>query len=224
MIKRIVALVALLVLVAPGISSIQAAAPMAKHRPIINRIGHPVMGASTVITGTLATLSGVTMPVSLTLTTAHGAVTVTFASPTATIVRRYNGKSALDELSLGDTLAAKGVMSGTTFTATALKDLSIQEASTRAVVQVTGVSATGFTAIVRQAAHAHNTPFTIGATITATVASTTKIMMPATAPATGMVAGSLSNIAVGQTVTVLGVYNRLQKTYTTTNHVVIHKA
>ena len=78
--------------------------------------------------------------------------------------------------------------------------------------------------IVRQAAHAHGTPFAIGATITATVGSTTKIMMPATAPATGVVAGSLSNIAVGQMVTVLGVYNRLQKTYTTTNHVVIHKA
>ena len=108
MIKRVIALVALLVLVAPGISSIQAAAPVAKHRPIISRIGHPGVGSSGVITGTLAALSGITMPASLTLTTAHGAVTVTFASSTAPIVRRYNGKSALDELSLGDTLAARG--------------------------------------------------------------------------------------------------------------------
>jgi len=80
-------------------------------------------------------------------------ITVTI-SPTATIVRRYNGKSDLSELNVGDHLVIKGTrtppagtalngttaVSGTTILASAIKDTSIQVGYSQINGRVLGLS------------------------------------------------------------------------------------
>jgi hypothetical protein len=181
------------------------------------------------ISGTLVSEFGATAPATLTVQTGHyGLVTVTVAaSPTVSIVRRYNGRSALDEFTPGDHLVIRGAFAdATTYAASSIKDLSIQEAATRAVLKITAVnmSANSFTGTVLRDVNSKRAPFDEGATVTVTVSASTKILVPATAPATGETNGTLSNLLVGQKVTVLGVYNRKQHTYTTTKTVRVHRS
>jgi hypothetical protein len=192
----------------------------------------PVPGNSAgVVGGTIVSDPGLTAPTSLTLQTKnYGVITVNVAaSPAVLVVRRYNGRSALDELSPGDTLVVKGAFTDAThktFAATAIKDYSIQEAATRAVLQVSaqGFNTTNssFSGVVMHDVNSVLAPFDEGVTVTVMVNSATKILAPATAPATGVVSGATSNIQANQTVTVLGVYNRQTKTYISTLLVRIH--
>lgn len=208
MIKRSGALAALVLLIAAGASSGQAATPRAATTP------HGPIG------GTLVSENGATLVVN---TRYRGQVTVTVSGGTI-YVRRFNGASALDELNLGDNLTVNGTFaagSTSAFNATRVKDLSIQEAATRAVLQVKTVNtaANSFTGVVLRDSTRRVRPFDEGATVTVTVEATTKILTPANGKLT---VGSLSNLAVGQRVTVLGVFDRLLHTYTTTRLVRIH--
>jgi hypothetical protein len=184
-----------------------------------------------IIFGILKAVGATTAPTTLSLQTIkYGVITVTVsATPTVAVVRRFDGKSALDELTPGDNVAVFGAFadsSNTTFTAITIKDVSIQEGWTRAVLQVSAqgfnTSASSFTGVVLRDADSLHSPFDEGATVTVVVGSATKIMVPATAPATGVVSGTSSNIQANQTVTVLGVYNRKTHTYISTVFVRIH--
>lgn len=212
MVKRNGVLAALVLLVAAGASSAQAATPQAATTP------HGPIGGSLVSESTGA--NGTTLVVN---TKNKGQVTVMVSGGTI-YVRRFNGASALDELNLGDNVAVFGTFatgSTTMFNATRVKDFSIQEAATRAVLQVKTVNTAGnsFTGVVMRDSALRVRPFNEGATVTVTVQATTKILTPANGKLT---AGSVSNLAVGQRVTVLGVFDRLLHSYTTTRLVRIH--
>jgi len=180
------------------------------------------------VTGTLVGEFGAAAPAMLTVQTDHsGLITVAVGvSPTVGIVRRYNGHSALDEFTVGDRLIISGSFAdATTYTATWIKDVSIQEAATRAVLTITGTpTATSFTGVVLHDVNSARAPFDEGATVTVTISSETKIMIPAAAPSTGETAGQVASLAAGQTVTVLGVYNRKLHAYTTTRLVRVHRS
>jgi hypothetical protein len=110
-----------------------------------------------------------------------------------------------------------------TYSATLIKDSSIQEADVRAVLKIMGTpSAINFTGTVLKDADSTRTPFDEGSSLTVMLSSATKIYVPATPPATGEVLGTPSNLAAGQTVTVLGVYNRKLHTYSTARLVRVH--
>jgi len=178
--------------------------------------------------GSLVSLSSITAPASLTVQTQRfGLITINIGtSPAVQFVRRYNGQSGLDELSAGDQVAVQGSFTDSTnktVNATSIKDYSIQDAATRAILQITQTNATGFVGTVMTDLLAVPHPFNIGQTITVTVDSSTKFTMPATAPATGYVTASLSNLAANQTVTVLGTFNRRENTLINTVLVRIHR-
>jgi len=186
-------------------------------------VGHRV-----VVSGTFVSESGITAPVTLSLqTTRYGLITVNVGtSPAVTILRRYRGQSSLDELSPGDQLAVQGSFAdsaNTTLNATLVRDYSIQDAATRAVLQITQTNATGFvgTVVVSNPGVPH--PFTVGQALTVTVDSGTKVVVPATAPAIGEVAGSQSNLAANQTVTIRGTFNRLQGAVISAQLVRVHR-
>ncbi len=216
MIKRSGALAALVLLIAAGASSGQAATPRATTTP------HGPIG------GTLVSESIGANATTLVVNTPHrGQVTVTVSGGTI-YVRRFNGASALDELNLGDNVAVFGTFatgSTTAFNATRVKDFSIQEAATRAVLQIKTVNtaANSFTGVVLHDSLRRVRPFDEGATVTVTVSMSSTPMTKILTPANGtLVAGSMSNLAVGQRVTVLGVFDRLLRSYTTTRLVRIH--
>jgi len=186
-------------------------------------VGHPV-----VVSGTFVSESGITAPVTLSVqTTKYGLITVNVGtSPAVTILRRYRGQSSLDELALGDQLAVQGTFADSTNTslnATLVRDYSIQDAATRAVLQVTQTTATGFVGTVVASNPDVPHPFTTGQALTVTVDSGTKVLVPATAPATGEVTGSLSNLAANQTVTIRGTFNRLQGAVISAQLVRVHR-
>jgi len=211
MVKRSGALVALLFLAVAGVSSGQAATTLGSTPRL--PIGGTLVSESTTSTGASLVVN----------TRQRGVVTVTVTGATI-YLRRYNGASALDEVNLGDTLTIFGSFaagSTTAFNATRVKDISIQEAATRAVLQVKSVmtSTNSFTGVVMRDSIRRVRPFDEGATVTVTVSSMTKILMPASGKLT---TATISNLAVGQRVTVLGVFDRPMHTYTTTRLVRIH--
>lgn len=180
------------------------------------------------VSGTLVALYGLTAPATLTLQTSKGVITVTVGTtPTVSIVRRYNGLSALDQLVPGDHLSLRGSFSdATTFAAVTIQDLSIQAADTIATLRVAGIipSANTFSGTVVRDSNGARTPFDEGARVTVLVSAATKILVPAVAPATGEITGTLASLAPSQLVTVRGIYNRKLHTYTVTTLVRVHRA
>jgi hypothetical protein len=82
------------------------------------------------VSGTLATMSGVSAPATLTITAGATTYTVEVTADTK-IVRRFNGTSDLNEFIIGDTLQVKGKLSDSSaniIIATWIKDLSVQRA------------------------------------------------------------------------------------------------
>jgi len=135
------------------------------------------------------------------------------------IVRRFNGASGLDELNRGDSLQIIGELSGGQVTAALVKDESIQAAYTRLVGTVGFVNPSrrhpSFTVRVQSDASGR-APFRVGSVITVDVNSHTQII-------TG--AGTGNNVTMlnpGQTVTVLGVYNRRRHIIIDASRVRVH--
>ena len=82
------------------------------------------------VSGTLATMSGVSAPATLTITAGATTYTVEVSADTK-IVRKFNGISDLNEFIIGDTLQVKGKLSDSNaniITANWIKDLSVQRA------------------------------------------------------------------------------------------------
>jgi hypothetical protein len=138
---------------------------------------------------------------------------------TTRIVRRFYGASGLDELNRGDSLQITGLLSGGQVTALLVRDVSIQAAYTRLVGIVGFVNPSrrhpSFTVRVQSDASGR-APFRVGSVITVDVNSHTQII-------TG--AGTGNNITVlnpGQTVTVLGVYNRRRHIIIDASRVRVH--
>lgn len=158
------------------------------------------------ISGALQPGFATTIPTTLTVLTPYrGMVTINVQSNT-TIVRRYNGASALDEFSPGDHIAAQGTLSGTTLNATGLKDFTIQKAFTRNYGVITAINSntTQITVRVLNDRHAgRNTPFLRGELITLTVTPSMSVTL--SDGSTGTVA---DNLDVGMNIVTLGVVNR----------------
>jgi len=195
---------------------------------VATTVGSTTAGRSVTVAGNVVSDSGSTAPAVLTVQTARfGLITVNIASsPAVVFTRRLGGSSALDEVSSGDSVSVRGTFTDSTnktLNATALQDFSIQDAATRAVLQITQVTATGFVGTVMADNVNVPHPFSVGQTVTVTVGSSTKIVVPATSPATGDVTGSQSNLAINQTITVLGVFNRNLNSYDSADLVRIHR-
>lgn len=159
----------------------------------------PGTGTSTTYDGYLVTAPvTTTLPVNLTVQTLHrGVITVTVTAVT-TLVRKYGAPSGLDEFSANDVLHIVGapVTAGQpqTIVARSLRDESIQAAYTRVVGQVTSVSATAVTIVVRKDTTGHS-PLIPGQNLVLPLSSSTKV--------TG-------TLAIGARVTALGVFNTNQ--------------
>lgn len=167
---------------------------------------HAAAPASVTISGALQAGFATTTPTTLqVLTPYRGMVTVNVSSST-TIVRRYDGASALDEMSPGDHIAVSGAMSGTTFNATGIKDLTIQKAFTRGFGVITSINSGTTQLTVRVLADTHsrgNTPFVKGQIIYLTVTPSMSVTL--SDGSTGTVA---DNLDVGVDIVSLGTYNR----------------
>jgi hypothetical protein len=165
------------------------------------------------------------------LTVAVGAQTYTVeVSSSTTIVRLYNGPSALDELSPGDRLVITGTfVTPNTVAATWIKDTSIQRAWTRLSGKVIAVAGTSLPAsvLVTAVRDRLSAPFTVGQNILVTVGATTQVIAPAatgTAVQTGTTAVATLAASTGKVVTVLGTYDRVHQSFTAVYRLVIHRS
>ncbi len=153
--------------------------------------------------GVVVALGGVSAPTTLTLR-AGSAVTLTVTvGVSTTIVRRYDGRSSLDELSPGDYLQLWGryeTGSSTVFDARRVKDVSIQRAYTRVVGTISQVTSGGASLNVGRGLD-KRTPYVHG-----------DLVQLSYAPNALVVSGSITMTAAavqpGAYVLALGVYDR----------------
>ena len=158
------------------------------------------------VDGVLQTMSGTTVPATLTVQTASG-TTVTVTVPATTkLVRRYNGRSSLDELTAGDRITAYGAFergSTTTFDARCIKDWSIQRAYTRVVGSVATVHNGVVTLRVARGRSEHS-PYWHGEGVWVTLSSSTIVM-------SGSVTVTVDAVQPGVRVLVMGLYDRASR-------------
>jgi hypothetical protein len=165
------------------------------HTPPI-RVGINGFATSTrasLISGTVVSVSGN----SITLTGSKG-VSYTVDATNAKFIRRFGAAMQLSDIQTGDMLLVTGVVSGTSVAAKTIRDQSLQAHSGTFVGTVSAVNGTGFTLQSKQ----RNSQ-----TINTTSATVFK---------KGTASSSLGDIAVGQTVTVRGVWDRTNSNVTAT--------
>jgi hypothetical protein len=154
------------------------------------------------VDGVVETISGTT----LTVQTASG-TTVTVTVPATTkFVRRYNGRSGLDELTEGDRITADGSFersSTTTFDARRVKDWSIQRAYTRVVGNVATVQ-NGVVTLRVARGRSERSPYWHGEGVWVTLSSSTLVMA-------GSVTATVDAVQPGMRVLVLGLYDRASR-------------
>jgi hypothetical protein len=154
------------------------------------------------VDGILRRLSGTTVPATLTVQAGRMTVSVTMPA-TTTIVRRYNGRSSLDELMAGDRIIAYGSFkngSTTTFDAQRIQDWSIQRAYTRVVGSVATVQNGVVTLRVARDRSEHSA-YWHGDDVWVTLPSSAIVM-------SGAVAVRVNAVHPGVRVVVLGLYDR----------------
>ena len=144
-----------------------------------------------------------------------------YLTPGTRIVRRYGEASGLDDLSAGDTLQVTGSFVNAQFTASVVRDLSVQEDYTTLSGTVQNVLATGGVTNVTVSVtkvEATYPPFSVGATLVLPLANSdspvctapTAIQLPCTRVTTGTgttngyVAGTIQPSAM---ITARGLYN-----------------
>ncbi len=145
-------------------------------------------------------------PTTLVISTTQGLVNVNVMTDTV-VVRRYNGLSALDELSPGDQLGVAGAMSGTnTLNASTVKDFSIQRAFTRNVGSITGFNS-GMTQmtvkVLSDPRHPKQNLMRPGQTISVAVTPAMSVTL-----SDGSLGTVQDNLSAGMVVTIIGVFNR----------------
>lgn len=159
------------------------------------------------VSGIVATAPATTTaPTTMTVTTVGGINVTVAVSTTTKIVRRYNGASALAEISAGDEVYAWGSFDPTstaTFDAVRIKDWSIQRAYTRVNGVVTGLSSGGVTLDVGKG-RAKLSPYRHGETIYVDFSATTVVV-------SGSVTVTVSDVVTGTHIMALGLFDRVSK-------------
>jgi hypothetical protein len=128
---------------------------------------------------------------------------VTVAATTK-VVRRYNGLSSLDELTVGDRITAWGSFDKgrpTTFDAQRLKDWSIQRAYTRVVGSVVAPVQNGVVTLRVARGRTVHSPYWHGEDVGATLSSSTIVM-------SGSITVTVDAVQPGVRVLVMGLYDR----------------
>jgi hypothetical protein len=128
------------------------------------------------VDGVLQTMSGTTVPATLTVQTASGTTVTVTVSATTKLVRGHGGRSNLGELAQGDRITADGSFetgSTTTFDARRIKNRSI--AYSRVVGSVAGVWSGGVTLRVARRGSQHS-PYQRSQEVSVTLTSSTKVI------------------------------------------------
>lgn len=151
-----------------------------------------------------------TAPVTLTVQTRSSGVVQVAVSSATSIVRRYGATSSLDELGANDVLQIRGQKTGpNTFTASLVRDLTLQAAYTRLTGLVTTVSPTSVSVVVQK--DANHSPFVVGANMTLPVGASTEVMSGTTVQT-----GTTTLITAGSEVVALGVFDRISHGFNAT--------
>jgi hypothetical protein len=172
------------------------ALPKAKHAALVSNREYQIVALSAGTPNTIQVKN---------LVTGAGPITVSL-SPTAVIVRRYNGKASFGELSVNDliTVAPLKALGQTAapVLATRIKDFSIQVAYTQIAGTITGI--TGITPALSQvtltvtATKGHNVAaFMVGQSVTLDITSVTPVFL-------GKTAGTTASLKIGMTVRTFG--------------------
>jgi hypothetical protein len=183
------------------------------------RVLSPKVGDLAVFSGILQPGFGASAPTTLTLQTPYQNVLSVAVGANTVFARRYNGLSALAEFSAGDRLGVVArYQGGTSYTAVALKDFSIQRAFTFVIGQVTGISGTApnlsvTITVLANGLHQRLDPFKVGQSITLALSGNTKVIL-----ADGTT-GAAQSLAQNMKVFVAGVYDRALQRFTTVDRV-----
>ncbi len=143
--------------------------------------------------GTLVAMSGTTLPATLTLQVDTTTYTVNVTSAT-TLVRKFNGPSSLEEFGLLDDLKVRGTLDGTTITATHIKNYSIQRKGGEFWGTILSIDATAKSFVMKPKERSQQTVKTD---------VDTEIFQ-------GNRAGEFTDLAVGQSVKVIGLWRKSQ--------------
>lgn len=154
--------------------------------------------AATTTEGTLVSLSGTTLPATIVMQSGPTTYTVNVTSST-TLVRRFNGPSSLDEFAVADLLQVRGTVTGTTIDATWIRNMTIQRRGAAQWGKILSIDATVKTFVLDP----KHKKILDDQTVTTT--SSTKIFQ-------GNRAGEFSDLAVGMTVKVIGIWRKSQDT------------
>ncbi len=191
---------------APAHAATHAASPNAA------RVHHAYQGYLTAAPASMAA------PTTLTVQTRYDGVITVTVTPATTIVRHYYGPSELDELSANDVLQIQGTTTAPGMvTATRIRDLSIQAAYTRLVGQVTAVTPTSVSVVVRRDISGR-APFVSGSNLTLPVGASTQVISGTTTTT-----GSTAALTVGARITALGVFDRVAHNFRETFRIRILK-
>ena len=158
---------------------------------------HADTAKTPVTTGTLVSVSSTTVPSTLVVQSDTALYTVNVTAST-TLVRKLNGASLLDEFGVGDTLQITGTASGTTINATRIKNVTIQRINGVQQGTITSINASTMTFVMKSN---EKLPQTV------TVPDSAKLFK-------GNLAAMFSDLAVGQTVRVVGLWRRSLHTLT----------
>jgi len=180
--------------------------------PIRGRVHHGYQGYLTAAPASTAA------PTTLTVQTRFDGVITVTVTPATVIVRHYNGPSGLDELNANDVLQIQGTTTAPGMvTATRIRDLSIQVAYTVLVGQVTAVTPTSVSVVVRRDIQGR-APFVTGSNLTLPVGASTQVIS-----GTATTTGSTAAITVGARIAALGVFNRVAHNFQETFRIRILK-
>jgi hypothetical protein len=128
------------------------------------------------VDGVLQTISGTTMPATLTVQMASGTTITVTASAKTKLLRGHGGRSGLAELTVGDRITADGSFAAgsiTTFDARRLKDVSL--AYSHVVGSVAGVWSGGVTLSLARHGSPHS-PYGHGDVVSVSLSPSTQII------------------------------------------------
>ncbi|MBI4093217.1 MAG: hypothetical protein HY420_04810 [Candidatus Kerfeldbacteria bacterium] len=149
--------------------------------------------AASTVDGTLTAMSGTTLPAVLTVQSGITAYTVNVTADTK-LVRLYGGPSSLEEFVVGDLLRVEGTVTGTTIDATKIKNLSIQRKGSMFWGNILSIDSTAKSFVIDP-----SKPKKSLSDQTVLTNSKTKVFQ-------GNRAGEFSDLSVGMTVKVIGVW------------------
>lgn len=152
---------------------------------------HATTTATPITTGTLVSVTSTTLPSTLVVQSGSTMYTVNVTKDTV-LVRKYKGSSLLDEFGVGDVLQITGIVAGTTINATRIKNTTIQRVGGVKVGKILSINAVASTFVLKVGGIANQT---------VTVPDSAKIYK-------GNLPGSFSDLAVGQTVKVVGLWRK----------------